>query len=103
MVVVAAGNVDHEAFAAEVAKAFAATPETPSGPSVLNEQAPAYFTGSDIRVRDDEVINQLTSPVSRNIRFMPDIPSGSSLHGKQFLWFRLRGLDQGVLYLTRLL
>mmetsp|Transcript_23314 Transcript_23314/g.45299 ORF Transcript_23314/g.45299 Transcript_23314/m.45299 type:complete len:513 (+) Transcript_23314:86-1624(+) len=55
MVVVAAGNVDHDAFVAQVAKAFAATPEQPSGPAVITEQAPAYFTGSDIRVRDDDV------------------------------------------------
>lgn len=55
MVVVAAGNVDHDAFTAQVAKAFAATPETPSGPSVISSQSPAWFTGSDIRVRDDDV------------------------------------------------
>mmetsp|Transcript_22373 Transcript_22373/g.55115 ORF Transcript_22373/g.55115 Transcript_22373/m.55115 type:complete len:514 (+) Transcript_22373:43-1584(+) len=55
MVVVAAGNVDHDAFTNEVSKAFAATPETPSGPSVIAEQPPAYFTGSDIRVRDDDM------------------------------------------------
>jgi hypothetical protein len=30
------------------------TPTTPSGPSVVSLQ-PAYFTGSDIRVRDDEM------------------------------------------------
>ncbi len=56
IVVVAAGNVEHEEFANQVAKAFAAIPEKPSGPAVISQQAPAYFTGSDIRVRDDEVL-----------------------------------------------
>jgi processing peptidase subunit beta len=34
---------------------FAGLPTTPSGPAVITNHAPAYFTGSDIRVRDDEV------------------------------------------------
>jgi len=54
MVVVAAGPVEHEEIVNIVDKAFAATPTTPSGPSVVDLQ-PAYFTGSDIRVRDDEM------------------------------------------------
>ena len=54
MVVVAAGPVEHEQIVALVDKAFAATPTTPSGPSAVDLQ-PAYFTGSDIRVRDDEM------------------------------------------------
>jgi processing peptidase subunit beta len=55
MVVVAAGPVNHDEFAGMVEKAFAATPTQPSGPSVITDIAPAYFTGSDIRVRDDEM------------------------------------------------
>jgi len=54
MVVVAAGPVDHDDFANMVDKAFAQCPTIPSGPSVITDIAPAYFTGSDIRVRDDD-------------------------------------------------
>ncbi|EKX54348.1 hypothetical protein GUITHDRAFT_83986 [Guillardia theta CCMP2712] len=54
MVIVAAGPVEHDEFVNMVSKAFAATPTTPSGPGVVS-LAPAYFTGSDIRVRDDEM------------------------------------------------
>ena len=54
MVIVAAGPVEHDEFVNMVSKAFAGTPTTPSGPGVVS-LAPAYFTGSDIRVRDDEV------------------------------------------------
>jgi len=54
MVVVAAGPVEHDEIVALVDKAFGATPTTPSGPAVVDLQA-AYFTGSDIRVRDDEM------------------------------------------------
>lgn len=83
MVVVAAGNVDHDAFTAQVAKAFAATPETPSGPSVITSQSPAWFTGSDIRVRDDDVrtLGPYLSPFS-------SLPLSSYLFGCQvcFVW-----------------
>ena len=54
MVVVVAGPVEHEEIVAMVDKFFAATPTTPTGPCVVDLQ-PAYFTGSDIRVRDDEM------------------------------------------------
>jgi len=54
MVVVATGPVEHEEIVNLVDKAFAKTPTTPSGASVVDLQ-PAYFTGSDIRVRDDEM------------------------------------------------
>ena len=54
MVVVATGPVEHNELVNMVDKAFSKTPTTPSGPSVVDLQ-PAYFTGSDIRVRDDEM------------------------------------------------
>jgi len=51
MVVVAAGPVDHDELVNLVDKAFSGTPTTPTGASVVDLQ-PAFFTGSDIRVRD---------------------------------------------------
>jgi hypothetical protein len=91
MVVVAAGNVDHDAFTAQVAKAFAATPENPSGPSVITSQSPAWFTGSDIRVRDDDVrtVGPYLPPSS--------LPPPPSLHPFLFLVAKSCRFSRGFL------
>jgi len=55
IVVVGAGAVNHEQFVEQVSKSFAGVATEPSGPAVITNHTPAYFTGSDIRVRDDEM------------------------------------------------
>ncbi|MCV3735517.1 insulinase family protein (plasmid) [Rhizobium sp. TRM96647] len=50
MFVVAAGAVEHDSFVKDVEKRFAALPQTPSAPPVLEE---AHYTGGDVRETRD--------------------------------------------------
>lgn len=54
MVVVGAGAVDHEALCALAATAFAGLKTTPGSAGQLVAASPAVFTGSEVRMRDDD-------------------------------------------------
>ena len=54
MVVAAAGDIDHAAFAAQAEKIFSAVP-TKAANGIEAVKEPAYFVGSEIRIRDDDM------------------------------------------------
>lgn len=55
MVVAAAGAVNHDELVKEVEKSFKNLSTDPTSAAELVEQHPAIFTGSDVRIRDDDM------------------------------------------------
>ncbi|XP_045818969.1 probable mitochondrial-processing peptidase subunit beta, mitochondrial [Trifolium pratense] len=54
-VIAASGAVKHEAFVEEVKKLFTKLSTNPSTASQLVEKEPAVFTGSEVRMLDDDI------------------------------------------------
>ncbi|KAJ6402540.1 hypothetical protein OIU84_014607 [Salix udensis] len=55
MVIVASGAVKHEEFVGEVKKLFTKLSSDPTTASQLVAKDPAYFTGSEVRIIDDDI------------------------------------------------
>eukprot|EP00898_Chlorokybus_atmophyticus_P001223 jgi/Chlat1/2100/Chrsp17S02695 len=55
MVVAASGAVDHDELVGLVEKAFNKLPTDPTTASDLVRKSPAFFTGSEVRIRDDDM------------------------------------------------
>jgi len=55
MVLVGAGAVDHDQLVKLAEKAFSGLPTDPTTANQLVGKAPAFFTGSDVRIRDDDM------------------------------------------------
>ncbi|KAJ6290396.1 hypothetical protein OIU78_026178 [Salix suchowensis] len=55
MVIVASGAVKHEEFVGEVKKLFTKLSSDPTTAAQLVAKDPAYFTGSEVRIIDDDV------------------------------------------------